>query len=185
MNQDAIKLARDITDSNGIVDLERAMRELDVYYQEVYDRQSPKTLAIWRNTSPKGKIIVINRSNVTDESMRRYVLAHCLGHLVTGYFGAKYGGKKKEDAWNPETVNTVFDFTGNDHKNKLANDFALDMLVPRWRLLKEIKNFLENKPMEDLTDYLVDVFNVPREAIEYRLRFVKIKANNTKRSQTN
>lgn len=170
---------KDSSGSDRVFDLDSLLEKLKVYYLEIYDSHSSNCAALWR-LNKNDKIIVINRYMVKTEEERRWVIAHCLGHIV---FNSCYGNccnENKNTHFKQEYVDKVFTIDKSDNKEYIASDIALNILIPRKAVLEELKYLFQNEETRGLTydeivNYFIDVFCVPRSIVEYRLKFVKLR----------
>ncbi len=109
-------------------------------------------------------MIGINSSHA--RTRQRFTIAHEIGHLVLKHRGDIF--VDKTERINRDTKSTL----AIDKNEIEANAFAAALLMPRAHILKEIQNRPRAKTAKKeppLANYLAGIFQVSKQAMEYRL----------------
>lgn len=160
------------------IDVERICKFLHINIEKVNSSSDDFVGKVSRDQDNKG-VITLNMLHNEYEPRRRFTIAHEIGHFclhLRAYMNQSYIDSsetmfRKEDVWNRD--------------EQEANAFAAELLMPEALIRPEINRIIETNgtadeagkktiKVVDLLPIISDVFVVSSQAMEYRLRKLKI-----------
>lgn len=109
----------------------------------------------------KNNVIGINRAEI--DVRKRFTIAHELGHFML------HSNQKDDIFISKVHFRNEASTTGEIRKEREANSFAANILMPAKFIIREINKIDKQMSIEDLTAKLAKTFKVSDVAMSYRL----------------